>query len=195
CGWDINSKFTALCWDNPILLVGNKIDLLPKSTNERKVIQWLRRLANEAQLKIEDLCLISSTKGHGLDKLVKLIETIRKGRDVYIVGVTNVGKSTFINQYINRATGIKDTITTSYFPGTTLGFIDIPFDESSSLIDTPGIINKRQIVHYINDKDLRLITPQREIKPRVYQLNEGQTLFIGGLARFDFIKGKKQSFV
>lgn len=181
--------------DNPILLVGNKLDLLPKSTNERKLTQWLRSLANDAGIKIEDVCLISSVKGDGMDELATHIETYRKGRDVYIVGVTNVGKSTFINQFIDRATGIKDVITTSYFPGTTLGFIDIPMDDKSSLIDTPGIVNKRQLVHYIDDKDLNLITPKKEVKPRVYQLNSGQTLFIGGLARFDFIQGEKQSFV
>lgn len=181
--------------NNPILLVGNKLDLLPKSTNERKLSQWLRHLANDAGLKVVDLCLISSATGEGMDELAETIDTYRKNRDVYIVGVTNVGKSTFINQYINRATGIKDAITTSYFPGTTLGFIDVPIDDHASLIDTPGIVNKRQLVHYIAEKDLKLITPQKEVKPRVYQLNSGQTLFIGGLARFDFIKGDRQSFV
>src|SRR5690625_3189055 len=34
--------------DNPIILVGNKMDLLPKSTNERKLIQWLKASAKEA---------------------------------------------------------------------------------------------------------------------------------------------------
>lgn len=33
-----------------------------------------------------------------------------------------------------------------------------------------------------------------EIKPKTYQLNPEQTLFLGGLGRFDFIKGEKQGF-
>lgn len=181
--------------DNPILLVGNKLDLLPKSTNHRKLTHWLRSQVNEAGIKIEDVCLISSVKGDGMNDLINEIETYRKGRDVYIVGVTNVGKSTFINEYIKRATGLEDVITTSYFPGTTLGFIEVPLDNNSSLIDTPGIVNQRQIVHYVSEEDLHLITPRKEVKSRVYQLESGQTLFIGGLARFDFIKGEKQSFV
>lgn len=181
--------------DNPILLVGNKLDLLPKSTNKRKLTHWLRSQANEAGIKIEDVCLLSSTKGDGMKELINQIEAYRQGKDVYIVGVTNVGKSTFINEYINRSMGLKNVITTSYFPGTTLGFIEIPLDRHASLIDTPGIVNEEQMVHYIAEKDLHLVTPSKEIKPRVYQLDEQQTLFIGGLARFDFIKGKKQSFV
>ncbi|AIF43363.1 ribosome biogenesis GTPase YqeH [Virgibacillus sp. SK37] len=181
--------------DNPIILVGNKIDLLPKSTNERKLIQWLRTSAKEAGIKVKDVFLISSMKGYGLEELATEIEKYRNNKDVYIVGTTNVGKSTFINKLIKQTTGYANVITTSYFPGTTLGFIEIPLDEQSSLIDTPGIVNKQQIAHYISDKDLKVITPKKEIKPRVYQLNSEQTLYFGGLARLDFIKGQKTSFV
>ncbi|MEC5422185.1 ribosome biogenesis GTPase YqeH [Virgibacillus sp. C22-A2] len=181
--------------DKPIILVGNKIDLLPKSTNKRKLNQWLRASAKEAGIKVKDVFLISSVKGYGIEELTHQIELIRKKSNVYIVGTTNVGKSTFINRIIKQATGYGEVITTSYFPGTTLGFIEIPLDDNTSLIDTPGIVNKRQIAHYVSEQDLKVITPNKEIKPRVYQLNSQQTLFFGGLARFDFIKGEKQSFV
>ncbi|MFD2046134.1 ribosome biogenesis GTPase YqeH [Ornithinibacillus salinisoli] len=181
--------------NNPILLVGNKMDLLPKSTNHRKLKQWLQSSAKEAGYKVKDVSLISSIKGHGMDELTELIEIYRDNQDVYIVGTTNVGKSTFINRLIKQSVGESDVITTSYFPGTTLGFIEIPIDDQHSLIDTPGIVNKQQIAHYISDQDLKLITPNKEIKPRIYQLNDKQTLYFGGLARLDFIKGSKQSFV
>lgn len=181
--------------NNPIILVGNKVDLLPKSTNRRKLKHWLFRMAKEIGLKVLDVFLISSIKGEELNELAMRMETERKGRDIYVVGVTNVGKSTFINQFISRSTGIKEAITTSYFPGTTLGFINVPLDDRSSLIDTPGIMNTEQMAHYVSKEDLKAITPKKEIKPRNYQLNSGQTLYIGGLARFDFLKGDKQSFV
>jgi len=178
-----------------IILVGNKIDLLPKSTNKRKLSQWLRRTANEVGMKVKDVCLISSTKGIGLEELKYFIEKYRERKDVYIVGTTNVGKSTLINRLIQDTVGEEDVITTSYFPGTTLGFIEIPLDDSSSLIDTPGIVNERQIVHYVSNQDLKKITPKNEIKPRTYQLREGQTLFLGGIARFDIISGEDNSYI
>jgi len=181
--------------DNPIILVGNKIDLLPKSANKRKLTDWLRSQAKEAGIKVLDVFLISSVKGHGFDELTDRIETLRADRDVYIVGTTNVGKSTFINRLIKRSTGMQNIITTSYFPGTTLGFIEIPLDDEAFLIDTPGIVNKQQMVHYVSEEDLKVITPKKEVKAKVYQLNSGQTLFFGGLARLDFIKGNKTSFV
>ena len=67
------------------------------------------------------------------------IEQHRKGRDVYVVGVTNVGKSTLINAIIQEITGDKDIITTSRFPGTTLDKIEIPLDDGSYIYDTPGL--------------------------------------------------------
>lgn len=197
--FDVNGSFVSslprIVGDQPILLVGNKLDLLPKSTNERKLSQWLRSIAKDAAVKVTDVSLISSVKGHGIEALMNQIERYRDGRDVYVVGTTNVGKSTFINRVIKQALGVQDIITTSYFPGTTLGFIEIPLDDDTYLIDTPGIVNKDQIVHYVSKQDLKRIIPQKEIKPRVYQLNSGQTLFVGGLARLDFIKGEKHSFV
>ena len=36
--------------------------------------------------------------------------------------------------------------------------------------------------------------PEKPLKPAVYQLNSGQTLFFGGMARFDFVEGDRQSF-
>ncbi len=181
--------------NNPILLVGNKTDLLPKSTNQRKLKHWLFSKAKEAGINVLDVYLISSSKGHQLDELAVEMETRRENKDIYVVGVTNVGKSTFINQFIRRSTGVKEAITTSYFPGTTLGFINIPLDRNSALIDTPGIMNQHQMAHYVSKKDLKIITPRKEIKPRNYQLLQDQTLFIGGLARLDFVKGDKQTFV
>lgn len=181
--------------DNPIILVGNKVDLLPRSVNQHQLINWVRSMANEAGLKVKDVFLISSTKGHGMDDLTNQVEKYRNKKDVYIVGTTNVGKSTFINRLINQSIGLKEVITTSYFPGTTLGFIEIPLDDQTSMIDTPGIVNEQQMAHYVSSKDLKIITPAKEVKPRVYQLTQGQTLFFGGLARLDFLKGDNQSLV
>jgi ribosome biogenesis GTPase YqeH len=185
----------SLVGHNPIILVGNKVDLLPKSTNKRRLKDWLIRKAKEAGLHIADVFLISATKGHHLDDLAVAMEEMRQHKDIYVVGVTNVGKSTFINRFIDRSIGENDLITTSYFPGTTLGFIEIPLDKQSALIDTPGILNLQQIAHFVSKRDLTIITPKKEIKARNYQLNSAQTLFVGGLLRMDFIKGERQTFI
>ncbi|MTL87423.1 ribosome biogenesis GTPase YqeH, partial [Turicibacter sanguinis] len=157
---------------NDILLVGNKVDLLPKSVNKTKLNHWMRRSLKEYGLKPLDVALVSAGKGFGIDELMEMIEKYRKGRDVYIVGCTNVGKSTLVNRIIKRFTEEReDIITTSHFPGTTLDIIEIPLDDCSAIVDTPGIINEHQLAHYVTPKVLKEITPKKEIKAGVYQLN------------------------
>lgn len=180
--------------NNKILLIGNKVDLLPKSVKQGKLIHWMKQEAKQLGLKPEDVFLVSASKGQFIREAVAAIEKYRQGKDVFVVGCTNVGKSTFINRVIKEFSGGDDVITTSHFPGTTLDIIEIPLSDGKALIDTPGIINHHQMAHFVDKRDLKYITPKKEIKPKIYQLNEGQTLFFGGLARFDYITGGRRSF-
>lgn len=180
---------------NNVLLVGNKADLLPKSTNRQKVLNWMRHSAKQLGLKPVDVLLMSAEKNQGIDEVAQAIDVHRKGKDVYIVGCTNVGKSTFINHLIRSVTGEADVITTSRYPGTTLDFIAIPLEDGRSLYDTPGVVNPQQAAHFIDPKDYKKVMPHKEIKPKVFQLNESQTLFFGGLARVDYLGAGRRSLI
>lgn len=180
--------------NNPVLLVGNKVDILPKSLKRGKLTQWMRERAHEAGLRPIDVYLTSGKKNSEMLSLLEVIEKYRKGKGVYVVGVTNVGKSTIINGIIKATSGIQELITTSQFPGTTLDKIEIPLDDGHVLVDTPGIIHQHQMAHYLGKQDMKIASPTKEIKPKTFQLNAGQTLFLGGLARFDFMQGERASF-
>lgn len=182
--------------NNDVVLVGNKVDLLPKSVNHNRVMNWMRAEAKELGLRPAAVHLISAEKAIGIDQLSASIEEMRSGSDVYVIGVTNVGKSTFINRIITSVSGLRESkITTSRFPGTTLDLIGIPLADGQTLYDTPGIINHQQMAHFVDKDELKTITPTKEIKPKIYQLRAGQTLFFGGLARLDFVKGNRQPLV
>ena len=179
---------------NDLLLVGNKQDILPKSVKTSKVTNWLRERAQEVGLRPLEVRLTSAKSKLAIKELIASIERLRKGRDVYVVGVTNVGKSTLINAIIQELTGDKDLITTSRFPGTTLDKIEIPLDDGSFLFDTPGIVHRDQMAHYLSAQSLQYVSPKKEIKPKTYQLQADQTLFLSGLARFDVVSGPKQGY-
>lgn len=153
---------------NPILLVGNKADILPKSVKRQKLTNWMKREAKELGLNAVDVFLISSARGQGIPEVTEAIEEYRNGQDVYVVGCTNVGKSTFINRIIKEVTGEKDVITTSHFPGTTLDLIEIPLDDGSALYDTPGIINHHQMAHFVDKRDLKLLSPKKRSNQRFF---------------------------
>lgn len=182
---------------NDVLVLANKRDLLPKSVKDRKLEHWVRRHLKEEGMKVLDVIITSGKKNLNLDTIYDAIQKYRHGRDVYVVGVTNVGKSTFINALLKHYAQLNDEnlITVSEFPGTTLNLIEIPLDNHSTLYDTPGIINDSQMTHMISLKDIKKVIPQSELRPMVFQLQSQQTLYISGLARIDYIRGNQASFV
>lgn len=177
-----------------ILLIANKVDLLPKIVNRKRLVHWMKEESSKLGLKPVDVLLISAASGEGVAEAMETIEAIRQQEDVFVVGTTNVGKSTFINRIIHQATGEGNVVTTSHFPGTTLGLVEIPLADGHAIIDTPGVINEHQIVHGLSAQDLKCVLPKKEVKPKTYQLNAEQTIFIGGLARFDFVRGDRSAF-
>ena len=157
---------------NDLIVVGNKRDVLPKSIKDHKIIMWLNRQLKKEGIKPLDVLLTSGKKNYHLDELMTMIDKYRHGRDVYVVGVTNVGKSSMINALLKAYSDGDTFITTSEFPGTTLDMIEIPLDEQSSIIDTPGIINRHQMAHLLNHEDLKTVLPQSELRPVNYQLQD-----------------------
>lgn len=181
--------------NNKVILAVNKMDLLPKVTNWNKIINWVQKEAKEQGLKTEDIVLCSAKQNQGFDRLLEVIAQHRRGnQDVYVVGATNVGKSTLINRLISDFSDLEQELTTSRYPGTTLDMVNIPLDDGSYIIDTPGIMYPSRYSELVSGSDLGALLPDKPIKPMVYQLNEGQTLFFGGFARFDYVKGGRQSF-
>lgn len=183
--------------DNDVLVIGNKRDVLPKSVKDIKIKHWVQRRLKEFNIKPKDVYLTSVKKNYNLDEILDAINLYRDGRDVYVVGVTNVGKSTFINALLKHYSKVDDKllITTSEFPGTTLDLIEIPLDDSSNLYDTPGIVNEHQMSHHLPVEMLKEILPNAELKAKTFQLNDQQTLYFGGLARMDYLKGENKTFV
>ena len=62
--------------DNPVL-VGNKVDILPKSLKP-KMVQWMRERAHEAGLRPVDVLLTSGKKPQEMQELLDTIENIVK---------------------------------------------------------------------------------------------------------------------
>jgi 30S ribosome assembly GTPase len=180
--------------NNPVLLVVNKIDLLPKVSNWNRIRNWVQRQVKENGLKVADTLLVSARNNHGFDRLIEMVGKLREGRDVYVVGATNVGKSTLINRLIRDYSDLESELTVSQYPGTTLDLVEIPLEDGRSIIDTPGIVYRHRLTELLPKQYIRSVLPEKPLKPMIYQLNEGQTLFFGAMARFDFVKGARQSF-
>lgn len=178
-----------------VILVANKVDLLPKSTNLSKVVEWISRECQRQDFHPLAIGIASARTGEYMDDLIATIDLARKQRDVYFVGVANVGKSSIINALLKRTTSqTEDVIATSLVPGTTLDAIRIPyFEDNCALIDTPGLINEKDVLNQIFPVSYKILVPNREIKPVTYQVMTQNSICLGGLAFLSFTSKKMVS--
>ena len=179
---------------NPIILVATKKDLLPRGTSDAHVLHWLvDRLSS--RLNIVDAHLVSSRTGEGVEEAARAIMIERKGRDTFVLGAANVGKSLFVGSFLEHALGArtKRLPISSPTPGTTLKLIGIDcFDGGSMLFDTPGLHLAHRLTASLLPDELKAIQPRGKIKPYTPAPADGaglagSSLFWGGLARLDVI--------
>ncbi len=178
-----------------ILLVLNKIDLYLDSLNKNKIKNYVLKFLKEKNIKIKDILLMSSFNDDDIVMLFDKIKEMHNNKNVYFVGMTNVGKSTIINKIIKKFTGEEDVITVSNTLNTTLENIYIPLNDKCYIIDTPGLLNRNNLIYFLDKNTLEYITPKKYVKPKTFQLSQKQSLFIQGFVRIDFIEGEKSSFV
>lgn len=122
------------------IILLNKADLADDSINKK----WVEKLSKEAPVLLTD-----SNSGKGIEKVTKKIEELMaeelarqaaKGRinktiRVMILGIPNVGKSSFINR-ISKKTSME----VGNRPGVTKSKQWIRISKNQELLDTPGVL-------------------------------------------------------
>lgn len=174
-----------------VILIITKKDLLPKSVKEGKILNYISKNFN---LNVIDTLFVSSVKNYNLDHLMNLIEKYKVDNKVYVVGNTNAGKSTLINSIAKSYSNKNANITSSILPATTIDLIYVKLNDELTLIDTPGIVYSDNYLFGESPKEIKIITPKVEIKPRTYQIKPNQSLIIGNYARIDYLGEEKNSF-
>lgn len=192
-----NKKMIDKLRNKNVILVANKYDVFPKSVNIESIVNWLAHECDKIFFKVDAIHIVSSKKGYYIDELTKTIDIARFDRDVYFVGCANVGKSSLINALLKQNTSIKeDVISTSVIPGTTLNEIRIPFfEDNKAFIDTPGLINENDVLNQLLPKSYNKILPSNEIKPMTYQILNGNSISLAGLASISIFECEKVSIV
>ncbi|NXT92674.1 NOA1 protein, partial [Anhinga rufa] len=121
-----------------LLVVGNKVDLLPADSPGHlgRLRQRVVAACAQAGLRgalLVDVRLVSAKTGFGLEGLVSQLQHSWKcAGDVYLLGATNSGKSTLFNALLHsdycksRAPDAVDRATVSPWPGTTLNLLKFP---------------------------------------------------------------------
>ena len=132
-----NPLLGELSTNKPILIILNKADL----ADEKKNQEWKKHFSN---------CLILNSNNDDLSKIVvNEVKRILKDKldrakargirkkvlRAMVVGIPNVGKSTFINNIVK-----KKVAKTENRPGVTRNLQWIRINEDVELLDTPGVL-------------------------------------------------------
>ena len=136
-----NPEIRQIIGNNKKVIVLNKSDLADESDNKK----WVLKFQQEGNTVV----LTDSNSGRGTQEVVRQVQKImeeelnkyaekgRKGRKIrtMIVGIPNVGKSSFINRIAN-----KNSAKTGNKPGVTKDKQWIRVNENIELLDTPGVL-------------------------------------------------------
>jgi len=180
--------------DNKVVLVVNKVDLLPKDVVLSRVRAWIKRFIKVKHPKLfprlVGIQLISAKTGHGIkEALYKIDELNSSNRDLFVIGSTNVGKSTFVNKVVRLSGKSSPNITVSRAHGTTLSniYLSYPRKPGTNIVDTPGLASDRVAAANIG------VEPKKSVRATTVRLKRGKSVFFGGLGRLDYLDGEPQA--
>ncbi|CAD7091817.1 unnamed protein product [Hermetia illucens] len=129
----------------PVFVVGNKVDMLPRDSPGylKRIKDCLIKAVTSAgidSMNIKHVALISAKTGFGVEELITHLHSQWKYEgDVYLVGCTNVGKSTLFNTLLgsdyckSQAIDLIQKATTCPWPGTTLKMLKFPIMRPSDI--------------------------------------------------------------
>eukprot|EP00048_Salpingoeca_helianthica_P001662 m.50690 g.50690 ORF g.50690 m.50690 type:complete len:636 (+) comp11610_c0_seq1:71-1978(+) len=192
-----------------VIVLANKVDILAayRADHLRALKRWVREVGEPYGVKETDSVHVISART-GFDIVPFYNELLERclptKRPVCLIGCASTGKSTLINNLLNRTSG-NQPATTSTWPGTTLARMTYTLSRKRGyphleratdptaplppkaihLFDTPGAIKPGQISQYLPLKDLNDVNPQQKIKFTSFDLKPGQSLLFGGLGRLD----------
>ncbi|MBE6927757.1 MAG: ribosome biogenesis GTPase YlqF [Ruminococcaceae bacterium] len=136
-----NPDISSICGNKPRLVVLNRVDL----ADPEETLAWSDYLKSQGFAVVRTDCksrkgidrFIPAVKELLAEKLQRYAERgfVNKPLKLMVVGIPNVGKSTFINQIAGRK-GAK----AENRPGVTRGKQWVTVDRGLLLLDTPGIL-------------------------------------------------------
>ncbi|XP_077253726.1 GTP-binding protein BRASSINAZOLE INSENSITIVE PALE GREEN 2, chloroplastic-like [Tasmannia lanceolata] len=180
-----------------LVLVGTKVDLLPKQISPTRLDRWVRNRARFGGApKLSGVYLVSAHKDLGVRNLLAFVKELAGPRgNVWVIGAQNAGKSTLINAFAKKE-GVKITkLTEAPVPGTTLGILRIRgiLPANAKMYDTPGLLHPYLLTMRLSRDEQKLVEIRKELQPRTYRMKAGQTVHVGSLVRLDLVQASVQT--
>lgn len=152
--------------NNDKLLVINKGELLPDNITYDMLKNYVKEIYNiNAPIKVK-----GGTANHGVKSVYKYLmdEDIHEAS---LLGISNSGKSTFINDLADVLESKINRINTNKHANTTLDFMRVKLNNELTLIDSPGFIMPNSLNNDVTNKDIRELSYNMKDEECIQLLN------------------------
>ena len=177
-----------------IVVIGSKRDLMPSFATDEMLIRYLDERFAEVGINPVAIKLIGAEDNIDIKSSLEDFAEFRKGRDVYLIGELNSGKTTFINKmlkdYKNKT---RWQVKTELYPGTNSNVLEIPLTNSSFFYELPDLSNSTSVYPKVEPSVQKLILPKKEVVMTRRFIGAGSAICVGNLACLYVIKGHHTS--
>ncbi len=152
----------------------NQMDLLPKQTNTDILLENAIKKAKDLSVPYLDIIMMSAKNLSDIENLKSYLSEFKQ-QHIYLIGVQNSGKTTIFKALTDN----KDALAFKK-AGLTQEPLYHKMDHQV-LWDMPGLFQKGYIHEFLPYDTYKKIIPDKELKPKIYQMKKDQTLIIEGL--------------
>jgi ribosome biogenesis GTPase A len=181
--------WTEYLGGKPYLLVINKIDLLPFNTKPEEFQIYVEKYVLSLKMPPPQRVLLASVLQRqglaGLGDEIKKVTAL--GDRVAFLGVTNVGKSSLIKEFL-KAEGSNQAPTVSKIHGTTIGLSNWTiFKGRNTVIDTPGLDPQDRMGALLCRECRSRLVAGARLNSRLWGVKPGKGIIVGGLLAMELL--------
>ncbi|MGN1405625.1 MAG: GTPase [Erysipelotrichaceae bacterium] len=158
-----------------VLLIINKIDLLPANITENKIETIFSKVLSSSDNRNILSCLMTYKNDQSFNELFYETADSLKYKKIVFAGRVNAGKSSLINKLLQN-----NDLTISPYPGTTLMANEIRCGDYL-FIDTPGLNDDKSFVSHLEAEKIKELIPLKTVKARTFQAYSDQSYIVEGI--------------
>lgn len=191
---DESVLINLLNWQEKIIFVVNKIDYLPRNYNFELFQKYVEQTLINLGFLNPKVIFVSKNFNNSIKRLFDLIKkNSLNNKQIIFVGKTNTGKSSLINGLLALNNKNENNTIASPFINTTICLKKIKLNKIT-IIDTPGVMDSKNIFNYLTYFDIKKITKSKSNKSINFFIDNQQTIMIEQLVFISYLKGRKTSF-
>ena len=178
-----------------VISLATKKDLLQPVAEDESLSRFIDERFSEYGINPIYIQLVGKDDSIDTKGIMKKINELRKGHDVYIIGNSNSGKSTFVNRVLqNFENKSKWPIKTEKYRDTNADVLEIPLSNSSFLYELPDFSNENSVYDRVEKEVQKIIFPKDGVEMRRYIVGEGTSIVVGGLAVLTILRSHRTSY-